>query len=92
MLVDREVIASIKLPYSVSVGNLKQSVHIVDELTFTLKMHSSYIISRITLIVLVKIENWNLPSFEPTVVYRCCGTDKQKDFYKRHSQKTIVRR
>ena len=29
---------------------------------------------------------------EPIVVYRCCGTDKQKDLYKGRTPKTIVRR
>ena len=29
---------------------------------------------------------------EPIVVYRCCGTDKQKDLYKNRTPKTIVRR
>ena len=29
---------------------------------------------------------------QPIVVYRCCGTDKQKDLYKSLTPKTIVRR
>ena len=29
---------------------------------------------------------------DPIVVYRCSGTDKQKDLYKSHTPKTIVRR
>ena len=29
---------------------------------------------------------------EPIVVYRCCGTHKQKDLYKSRTPKTIVRR
>ena len=29
---------------------------------------------------------------ELIVVYRCGGTDKQKDWYERHSLETIVRR
>ena len=29
--------------------------------------------------------------FDPIVVYRCGGTDKQNDFYKRHTPETIVR-
>ena len=29
---------------------------------------------------------------EPIVVYRCCGTDKQKDLHKSRTPKTIVRR
>ena len=29
---------------------------------------------------------------DPIVVYRCGGTDKQKDLYKSHTPKTIVRR
>ena len=29
---------------------------------------------------------------EPIVVYRCGGTDKQKDWYKRHTPETIVPR
>ena len=27
---------------------------------------------------------------EPIVVYRCCGTDKQKDLYKNRTPKTIA--
>ena len=29
--------------------------------------------------------------FDPIVVYRCGGTDKQKDLYKRHTPETLVR-